>query len=437
MSSSFVVLARLGLIGAWFLITLLMARWLGSAEFGVYVFCVTLIKLFSSFIADTLDLAVLRRAPVYLQEDRPRGLALVRVSLGLRIAVGCAAAGGVALLSPWLARRFLDSAQLTDLVLLAAAGILGDLLLRGALVYFQSAAQFGRFILLEGTVQLGRIALIGTLVLLDQLTARHALVIYVGMSYLVFALALAIAPRDVFRKGASGRQELLEVWHYGKWMITASAVAALSERMEILGVGYFLTPADLGVYGAALLLATIPEFIEGAVGTVLTPKVARMYREGRIPELQARYRRWSLPLCGAALCLVWLVGDWFIAAFLSDEFQLAGTVFKVQIIGALFWLALVPVSAALVAFVSARLLLGINLAGLLVRAAAGLLLIPTFGVMGAAIVFVTIRIGMSLTILIMGLRFMVSGAPPGFDQVADARAIEPSPTRLAAGKPLE
>lgn len=409
MDSALVVLWRIALLGLWFGVTGLIARSLGAAEFGIYVFCITLIKLFSSFIADTLDLAVLRRAPVYLLQDRPRAFALVRGSFWLRLALGGGAALLVALAASWLAERFLDSAGLADVVLLAAVGIVGDLLMRAGLVYFQASAAFRRFLLLDGIGQLGRVVLIGALLVTGELTARTAVAIYVATPYLAFAVALVLAPADLYGKVAPVGREVRDILRFGQWMVPAAAIAAVSERMETFMVGFFLTPAELGQYGAALILATIPEFVEGAVGTVLMPKVAQLHSQGRIVEVQRWYRRWSIPACALVLLLVWLLGDWFIATFLSADFARAGAVFKVQMIGAMFWLALVPVSAAVVAFVSPQRLAVINLSGLVARTMLGIALVPALGVMGAGVIFMLMRIGMGTAVMATAARLVAAG----------------------------
>jgi O-antigen/teichoic acid export membrane protein len=409
MGPALVIVWRIVLLGLWFGVTALIARSLGAAEFGIYVFCITLIRLFSSFIADTLDLAVLRRAPVYLLQDRPRAIALVRSAFWLRLVLGGSAALAVVLAAPWLAERFLDSAGLADLVVLAAAGIVGDLLMRAGLVYFQAGAEFRRFILVDGIGQLGRAALIGALIATGELNARTAVAIYVVTPFVAFAVALALAPGDMYGKVAPGGREVRDILRFGRWMVPAAATAAVSERMETFMVGFFLTPAELGQYGAALILATIPEFIEGAVGTVLMPKVAQLHSQGRIAEVQRWYRRWSVPACALVLLLVWLLGDWAIATFLPADFARAGAVFKVQMIGAMFWLALVPVSAMLLAFASPKRLAVINLSGLVVRTLIGVALVPVLGVMGAGVVFMLMRIGMGTAVMVMAGRLMTAG----------------------------
>ena len=390
------------LLGLWFLTTLLVARFLGKTEFGIYIFCITLIKLFSTFIGDTLDLAVLRRAPVYLRVDRSLGLGLLRSSFWVRALAGVAAAFFVIACSSWLAQTFLNSAELSELMILAATGIVGELLARAALVYFQAATDFRNFIILEGTLQFGRISLIGLLILLDGLTAEDALSIYVSVPYAVFALALLIAPSDLFKPAPSARRELSDLLHFSKWMLLALATAALSERMETFLVGYFLTPADIGIYGAALLLTMIPEFLEGSIGTVLIPRVAQMHAQGRISELHTWYMKRSIPACILMIAGIFLFGDWFATAFLSERFAAAGPIFKAQMVGAMFWLALAPVPSALIAFVSARRLLGINLVGLGARFAVGISVIPSVGIIGAGYIFLGVRIGMTLVVLWVG-----------------------------------
>ena len=423
-----VVVGRIGLLGLWFAATLLIARTLGQspfglAEFGKYVWCTALIKLFSSFINNTVDLAVLRRAPLLLVEDRPLGIGLCRASLWIRTA----AAGAIALalvllaLSP-LAPHLFGSAITSSLIIITSLGIIGDVLIRAVMVYFQSACNFGRFLLIEGSLQVCRFAAVIALVLTGTLTAWSALATYVALSFGCVALGLALLPRDAYRRAPSGRHEVAAALRFSAWMIVALGVAALSERLDLFLVGYFLTPVSVAIYGAALILATIPEFLEGALNTVLMPKVSATQRKGGFRELHATYMRFAAIPCILIAIGVYLLGGWFTVTFLSAKFVAAIPVFQLQILGAVVWLAIAPIPSALVAFVSPKNMLRINAAGLTSRVIVSCALIPRFGVIGAAVTFLAMKIGMTIAVTATAYYWQQThhAAPPASSRHAGA-----------------
>jgi O-antigen/teichoic acid export membrane protein len=85
----------------------LFARWMGSFQFGIYVYVWTWVLL----LGQAIDLGLGTAAQRFIPEYRERGLlALLRgfvsgsrwVALGIAIAIAALAAGGVRLLEPWL-----------------------------------------------------------------------------------------------------------------------------------------------------------------------------------------------------------------------------------------------------------------------------------------------------------------------------------------------
>jgi O-antigen/teichoic acid export membrane protein len=85
----------------------LLARWMGSFQFGIYVYVWTWVLLFGQGMDLGLGTAAQRFIPEYRDSGR---LALLRgfvsgsrwVALGIAIAIAALAAGGVHLLEPWL-----------------------------------------------------------------------------------------------------------------------------------------------------------------------------------------------------------------------------------------------------------------------------------------------------------------------------------------------
>ena len=79
--------------------------------------------------------------------------------------------------------------------MLTAIGILGDLLLRSALGYFQVSESFGRFMAVNAVWQLGRAGAVVILFAGHVLTADTAIVLYVAAPFAAFIAAAAMLPR--------------------------------------------------------------------------------------------------------------------------------------------------------------------------------------------------------------------------------------------------
>jgi O-antigen/teichoic acid export membrane protein len=104
----------------------LFARWMGSFQFGIYVYVWTWVLL----LGQAIDLGLGTAAQRFIPEYRERGqLALLRgfvsgsrwIALGIAVAIAALAAGGVRLIEPWLDDYMIISLYLACVTLPAYA----------------------------------------------------------------------------------------------------------------------------------------------------------------------------------------------------------------------------------------------------------------------------------------------------------------------------
>ena len=415
--------SRMGLLGLWFLGQLLIIRTLPAAEVGAYAVCVAMIRVLSGFLGDTLDLAVLRKAPVLLAEDWPRGLDVIRAAFWIRTGVGGVLALLGALAAPLLARTYLGGAEHAGLAVLAAAGVLGDLLVRSAMGYFQAVGVFTRYLAVEATLQLGRFTAVVVLAALGMLGVGAALTVLLGAQALAFVVGLALLPRDVRRPSFAAAADVMDVIHYGKWMIVALSLGVLYDNLDVLLLGSFRPETEVGIFAAGLALARVPDFVEGCLVTVLHPRVVGWYRRGEFPSVFRRYLAYSLPLTALAFAAAMVLGGPLIGMLGHDKMG-ALPAFRVLIGGSLVWLALGPLPTALVALERPRWNLLLCAAALVGKLAAGALLIPTYGFMGAAWVFLGMRLLLTVLVITFARGVVATVAAPTVgDAVERAEAI--------------
>ncbi len=395
---------RVSLLGVWFAATILMARRLGPTGFGVYGLCQNVIKIITGCLGDPLDMAVMREAPVHLRSDRPRAVALVQSAFALRTVLGLLPILFAAAV-PWAASYLIfQSTDYKRLALLTAFGVLGDFLLRSALGFFQVSEAFAKFMAVDVIWQAGRAIAVVALVLTGTLRAETAVLIYVAAPYTAFAVALLLLPRDVLRPVRSEHPHIRDILHYGKWIAAALAMSAVCERLDLLMLEWFRGKREVGVYAAAMLLASVPDFLNSAIQTVLSPRVAPAHAAGSFARLQRDYLKLSIPIGIAAGAITILLAGPVIGTFLSADYQESIPAFRLLFLGTLFELTVTPLPAALVNFVAPRRVTAVTAAGLLVVSVGGLLVIPRYGVTGAAALVMTARIAVGIALVILSVR---------------------------------
>lgn len=383
---------RVALLAVWFGATVLAARVLGPKSFGLYTLCQNAIRLFTGCFAEPLDMAVMRSVPLHLQTDRPRALAVLRAAFWLRVAAGLLPLLP-ALITPFaISWLVFGQTQYGQLALLTAIGIGGDLLLRSALGYFQVSLRFGPFLLVDVIWQLSRAIAMVALAVTGVLTARWAVGIYIIAPYAAFAAALLMLPSDVRSLRWPARADVLEVLHYGKWMTAALAITAVYERLDLFLLQHFRGAHDVGVYAGALTLALVPDFFSSAMQTVLSPRIAPAHAAGTFRAFHKRYLVWAAPLGIALLALAIVLAGPLFRLLFSTRFAGGANVFRLLLVGTVFNMVFTPLPEALLNFINPRLVLKINAAGLVIVAIGGVLMIPRYGPMGAASIFVAARV---------------------------------------------
>jgi len=318
---------------------------------------------------------------------------VLRSAFSFRLIAGVAVIVLASALSRPLAGWFLKDTAWAHLIALASAGVMGELLFRSVLNYFQSREVFHRYVLVEAVLQVGRFVTVGALVLGNVLTATTAVTVYVSVSYGVFLVSLTMLPGRIFRAAfREARRELVDVFHYSKWMVLALSVAALYERLDVFFLGMFHGPAAVGVYSAAFAIAILPDLGVTVVMTVIHPRVVDLYMKGEIRGFQSFYFRWAVPTGLAAGAVALTVGGYVIRLAFTDVFAGAIPVFRVLVTGTLFWFLISPLPMSLLALVVPKRILMVTSTQLLLMVAGGLVLIPAFGPMGAAALLASARL---------------------------------------------
>ncbi len=230
------------------------------------------------------------------------------------------------------------------------AGVLGDFLLRSALGFFQVSEQFDRFLIVDAVWQLGRVVVVVALVMLHRLTAPAGIAVYVIAPYVAFAVAFWLLPTDVRRIAPPRDGPVAGILRYSGWIVAGLTMAAASDRLDVFVLEHFRGKFEVGIYAGAVFLASIPDFLDGIVQTVLAPRIAPAYADGTFNQLHLRYLRYAVPAGIFAGVLAISLSDWGIRHFFGASYSGCIPAFRILILGTLFNLVFTPLPAALVNF---------------------------------------------------------------------------------------
>lgn len=389
---SLVLVGRIGLTAIWLATYVFTFRILGNTEAGKFAFCIVLIRTVSDCLGDALDLDVVRRVPGLLNDNREQAFNVWRGAFLLRISVGVLLSVMLYPASEVLSATFFHNSAEGDLIVLAGAGSLGMLMFRAIIVYFQAIEDFRRLVGVEAGMQIIRCGSIFALASGGMLTARSAVYAYVAGAFIACGLGMLVVPRDLALHILRGRSEIPAVIRYSTWMFCSMTLAAAYCHVDEFLVARFRGPGEVGFYSAAMALALIPEFVTGAISSVFNPKVMRLYTRNQFRGFHLQYLMLSVPLGLFTILVMYYASPFAMTLIYSGQYVTAIPALRLLATGTILWLMLAPLAAGLVTLVAPRQTLLLNVGMFIPSLVIGTMLIPRYGFVGAAMLFLGTRL---------------------------------------------
>jgi O-antigen/teichoic acid export membrane protein len=367
-----------------FVASLLVARALGPAAFGVYAVLAATVGVVGALSEGGLtEAAVLRISAVWpdtAQDAQQRARAFFWLRLGLAaavVALGCAVAGPAAEHLLGIDEGLLRWALL-GIVATAASGAVSAML--------QATGAFGRMSSLTLFNTGLTAALAAVLVLMARLDLLAALIVLgIGTSLMTFAFGAAMLPRGWMLglpKAARLKVEAGLLVGTGRWLWIASLFAMLTANAEILLLNHWASLPLVGAYALALNLATKADLVNHSLYTVLLPGVGRLREPGEV----SRYARRGLlrgGLIALGLLLLMPLAEPVIGLVYGAEFAAAAPFFRLLIGVMIFDVLLTPFLLLPLAYRQARMLAAADAARAVTLVLVALGLIPIYGAVGA------------------------------------------------------
>ena len=407
-SSFHSAMAGLATVFATFVSGVIVANLLGTEGAGVLAFAVWMALIVAQVIDGGTSLNVCRFLPDLNVRDPAAAHAL----------------------SGWLVRRLLINHALTTAVLilfylfdaqvvLSATRVLtGDLtapmvfvLLFGGLVLTQSLAAYGTACL-RGSQNFGALAALTSVSMVGQIAGVYlgaklygttgAIAGYVAGQVILAAFAI----RFIRRVGAVSPEIKCETRRYGRYAWAATICSAFVwSRIEFLFLQTYRDIEEVGLFSVALALAALasqgPLLLTGAFLPMLAEKQGQGDRSGLQTAFSSGTRLLAMlafPACfGMIAILPQLVGFLYGPAF-SDAVPAA----MIMVMVAAFSISTVVGSHLVNALSRSDFVFWASLIGAAVSITLGYLLIPDFGILGAAIS----RAGTQFLVLGLGMWFL-------------------------------
>lgn len=386
-SSAAFIIQGLGL-GLRYTSQVLLARWLGPSEYGAYAYIFSWIQIFALLSGLGFTISLLR----FIPEHQTKGEWLyLRGIIGRsrQIVLGF---GVLATAVCFLMLRLLKPTDIPVWTILIGSLVIpvyGLLQMQTEIIRSLRHISAAYFIpmIAQPILHLGLI-----LVFLRIIFALNSTFAFAALLVSSFPLLLVQdwAIRRFMPQAAWGvRPEFQMVF----WLSVSlpllyiAAMAMIQDQAGILVVGSFLGSIKAGVYVAALKTAVLVSFVLIAVNTIAAPMISAAYTKQDKAELQQIVRLANLLTFifsfAAGLCLI-LIGKSVLRLF-GPGFEEGYNLLIVFVIGQWINASAGPVGYLVILTGHQRDALAVYTVSVAVNFSAMLLLMPTFGLIGAAI----------------------------------------------------
>ncbi len=367
----------------------LLARWMGKFEFGIYIYVWTWVLMIGALSDVGLSSAARRFIPEYTELkafDRLRGfLAGSRwLAFAIATAIGIVGAAGVTLLSPWL-----DSFTVIPLYLACVTiPIYGLVQVQCGIAqaYDWPNLAFMPFYIwrqLAITVLMG-----GAWALGAPTDAVTAMIIAVVTTWVVTIAQLFVLDRRLRRKVPAGPKR----YEAKAWFATSLPILVvegfylLLTYVDILALEQMRSPDEVAVYYAAARLLALVAFVYFAIASATTHKFTQYHVEGdrqRLGKFFAETMRWTFWPSLAACAVILALGRPLLSLF-GASFTAGYGVMFILAIGMLSRAAVGPAERLLNMLGERKQCAAIYATAFVINLVLCVLLIPPIGIEGAA-----------------------------------------------------
>lgn len=191
-------------------------------------------------------------------------------------------------------------------------------------------------------------------------------------------------PEDVF--AAAPSYESKTWFAVALPMLLMSGMQILLQRVDVLMLGALLDPAQAGIYAASGRIAAVVGFGLASVNSIATPMLAEYFEKRDFSNIQT-VLTWSARIAALVavpmVMVLYVFGEHLLALF-GEEFIVGQSALQILLIGSVVNATVSSVGFALVMGGQQNKAAAIMAVAVLVNVALNVLLIPRYGIQGAA-----------------------------------------------------
>lgn len=407
-----VVGGKLASIAAVFVGSMVMARFGGPAEYGVFATGMATILLLEGMIGSPLDMGAVRFSSLH-HDERERTKRFEAMSFHMKLVVLIVAATGMAVWAKVSGHEtnLGDLAMLTGVVacLLGARSVAAGLQIRGKFLAY-SGLDLG-----QGSL---RIALFLVLAWIGLCRGDWFFAAYGFVSLLVLATGLAALKQGYLLRSWPGHVDRRRMFKYCGMTAGVVCLGTLTGRGDILFLSHWHGPDQVANYGVASQLFLLMSQLSLYTSVVTQPRVLAWARAGSLRRVFAA----NLIVVGLLLSPMvvlyqnpgWLEG--LIGMVFGEDYRPAASAFRVLMFAGAADLVLVPVLMVYVLQVYPAWTLAVELLATTFFVAVALFFMPSGTAAASGVAMAWLAVGLRGFKLLSYIVLFLRGGMPSTDR---------------------
>jgi len=373
---------------AHFILRIVLGRELGPEGLGIYTLAFTIYLFGMQFAAFGIGSALTKYVAEFIDDQ-----ATIRryVSSGMTSSIFTGSLMGIVLylLAPYIAISFFKIPELEVLLQLIAICYPFIAIQKGVLGTLNGFRKMHLYALLNIVQNILVVGISLALVLVFGLGVLGA-VIGLVVSTIVIGVLCPFLIRDHIRFDVAlwDAPALRATTMFGFYVILANSISFLNTQINSILIGYYLNPTEVGIFAVSVLLAHTLTLIPSAVQTVTNPTMANLYGKGDIEGVRrivySTIKKSSLISVASAAFLA-VFGSFIISFMFGEKFQASYIPLLLLLVGSAIGASYMVVGTTLSSIGKVNIIFRIGVICVALNIILNILLIPSFGIAGAAI----------------------------------------------------
>lgn len=373
-----------------YIMQVILARWMGASEYGIFIVVWTLVIILSVFSGLGFSVSLLRFIPEYLEKKQYELLNGLLFSARFLVLLSSTTIAILGISIAWLFSDFISNIYILPLYIIAIC--LPMHTYTGMLEGIARAHDWQLKAMVPDFICRPLLVLFYMLValLLDYPpTAVTACIVTIAAVWTVTFFQAIMMEVSLHKVRHPAPREL----QIKSWLLVSIPMLAvdgffqLITSSDVILIGLWLSPDQVGIYFAASRTLALMHFVYYAVRAASAPRMARLYHANDMNGLRdfvgsaAKMTFWPTVLMAA---FIMIVGPFLLTLF-GEGFSEGTPILYILVVGVLARAAVGPVDALLTLSGHQNTCAKIYASVFVVNLALNTILIPTLGLYGAAL----------------------------------------------------